>query len=419
MIIAGLGAAAVLIALLARPRRSGEPPAGPVLPVPAVELVALGVSGSGKTVFLASLFHALHVPLGERPYFLATDAAARIALSGVLREVSDPARPWPAGTMVGETRSFGFDCLARNGVGWAPVLRINYLDYAGELLEQARGEDSAALGDLEARINRADAVLGMLDGRRILQYLRGDPAGRTYLTAVVQPLLGIMATARNPVYLLVTKWDLVRGFGEPADASDNTRLDHVRQALLSLPQVSGLVQMRSIVRLIPVSSVGPDFATYDTASGRVAKRSDGTLRPVNVDVPIAAVLPDLFRRFEDAIDTRARAALDAQVRSMMRLDPAQAAGAVAQFLARPAGVAVRTALDAVIGRPYSSEVVGLMLDWMSGPYRHKGEQLAAFRAEGDRRLGTAHAARVEVLEHFRKTMYLFEAHLPASRLWVG
>jgi hypothetical protein len=320
---------------------------------------------------------------------------------------------------VGETRSFSFDCLAKAGEEWAPVLRINYLDYAGELLEQARGGDSTALRELEGYVNRADAVLGMLDGRRILQYLQGAAAGRTYLAAAIQPMLGIMATARSPIYLIITKWDIVHGFGEPEDADDNARLDHVRQALLALPQLSGLVQMRNIVRLIPVSAVGPDFATFDAATGLVGKRADGNLRPANVDIPFAAVLPDLFRRFDSAISAQANAALDAQVRGMMKLTPAQWSSGVAQFMARPAGVAVRAALDAVIGRPYSSEVVGMLLDWMSGPYREKGEQVNAFRGEADRQLATAGQGRVAVLEHFRKTMYLFEARLPASRLWLS
>src|SRR5204863_991451 len=97
---------------------------------------------------------------------------------------SDPERPWPPGTAVGQSRRFSFDCLARTQDQWEPVLRINYLDYAGEVLEQTSGEDgAAALRDLEAHVKRADAVLGMLDGRRVLQYLNGAAAGRAYMSA--------------------------------------------------------------------------------------------------------------------------------------------------------------------------------------------------------------------------------------------
>ncbi len=416
LILGGLGAAAVVIAVVSRRRGRATQTAPPVVPVPTVELVALGVSGAGKTVYLASLFHELHVPHGDRPYFLTTSAEQRVALSGVLREVSDPTQPWPAGTAVGQTRTFGFDCLARSADEWTPVFRINYLDYAGELLEHSR-TDATALHELEGYLGRADAVLGMLDGRRIAQYLRGEPAGRTYLHATVQPMLGLMTTVRGAIYLVITKWDIVRDFGEPEGADDNTRLDHVRQALLALPQLSGLAQLRGIVRLIPVSAVGDDFARVNPATGAIEKRADGTFRPTNVEIPVAAVLPDLFRRIDAALGAQTSAALDAQVRGMMRLTPAQWGSGVAQFMARPAGMAVRAALDAVVGRPYSGELVGMLIDWLGEPYRQKGEQVATFRSAAERQAAAVSQGRVAVLEHFRKTMYLFEARLPGSRLW--
>jgi hypothetical protein len=230
-------------------------------------------------------------------------------------------------------------------------------------------------------------------------------------------MLGITAATHCPIYLVITKWDIVRGFGEPENDGDNERLDRVRNALLSLPQLRGLVNMRSIVRLIPVSAVGPDFATFDVGSGRIDKRADGTLRPMNVEVPIAAVLPDLFRRVAATMDAQAHAGVDAQVRDMMRLSPLQWGSAVTQFLARPAGVAVRASLDLVLGREYGSKVVGLVLDWMGKPYRQQGQRVAAFRTEAERRLAEISQARIAVLEHFHKTMYVFEDRMPASRVW--
>jgi hypothetical protein len=418
-VLAGLGGAIGLVLLaLFRRQRATAPPA-PELPVPTVEVVALGISGSGKTVFLASLFHELHVPIGDRPYFLRTDAEQRVGLSGVLREISDSSRPWPSGTTVGQTRRFMFECMARTPDGWAPVLRLSYLDYAGEVLERAHADSLTALRDLEAQVERADAVLGMLDGRRILQFLKGEPAGRSYLTAAIQPVLGMMVTTPSPIYLLITKWDIVRDFGEPEGADDNARLALVRHAMLSLPQLQGLVQIRNIVRLIPVSAVGPSFATLDPATGRIDKRSDGQLQPVNVEVPLAAVVPDLLKRFALKFDWEANVSVNTQLRQLMRLSPGEWSGAIAELLAKPAGAAVRTALAGVIGRPYSTELVSMLLGWMGKPYRDKGVQVAAFRDEAEQRLAAVGQARIAVLEHFQKTMYLFENELPASRLWLS
>lgn len=418
VLLIGVGVVMLTGVVRARRRRAGPPPA-PAVPLPTVEVVALGISGSGKTVYLASLFHELHVPIDDRPYYLHADAEHRVSLSAVLREVSDANRPWPAGTMVGQTRRFTFDCLARTGQAWTPVLRISYLDYAGEVLELARGENLTALRELETSVERADAVLGMLDGRQLLRFLHGEPAGASYLAAAIQPMLGMMLATRSPIYLVITKWDIVRGFGEDDTADDNDRLELVRHALFTLPQLRGLVQTRNIVRLIPVSAVGPRFATLDPATGRIDKRADGRLEPVNVEVPLAAVVPDLLKRLALSFDLAAHASLNTQLRQLMKLSPAQWGGALASVLTKPAGAAVRTALSSVIGRPYGEELAGMLLEWMARPYRDKGSQVTAFRSEAEQRLAALSEARIGLLEHFQKTMYLFESKLPASRLWLS
>jgi hypothetical protein len=103
---------------------------------------------------------------------------------------------------------------------------------------------------------------------------------------------------------VVTKWDLVRGFGEPADASDEYRLDRVAEALLRYEHIRALVEdhsARQVVRLIPVSAVGADFVDLNT-DGMVVKRPHGHLKPTNVEVPFNAVLPDLFRQVEGSLD---------------------------------------------------------------------------------------------------------------------
>jgi hypothetical protein len=80
---------------------------------------------------------------------------------------------------------------------------------------------------------------------------------------------------------------------------------------------------------------------------------------------------------------------------------------------------VRTALTAVLGRPFSTELVGMMLEWMSKPYDRKSNEVAAFRGAAEQQLYAVAQARIEVLEYFQKTMYMFEARLPASRLWLS
>ena len=77
-------------------------------------------------------------------------------------------------------------------------------------------------------------------------------------------MTGIMAGATCPIHFVLTKWDLIRGFGEPVDADDNVRLGLIRDALMNAPQLRALVDPHTfgdrIIRLIPVSAVGPELA---------------------------------------------------------------------------------------------------------------------------------------------------------------
>jgi len=280
-----------------------------VAPSPTFRVIALGVAGSGKTVFLSSMFHALNVPMPGRSYFLETDASHRVYLSNVFDEISDTAEPWPRGTRTGETRELVFDCVSFNEGVKHRIFRISYLDYAGELLESEQEAGSTALSELEERIQKTHALLGMLDGYRVLQYLRNEPAGRRYFRSSIQPMIGTMAGATCPIHFVLTKWDLVRGFGEPDNADDNTRLSLVRQALIDNAQIRALVDTHSwgnrIIRLIPVSAVGPDFAQMDHAD-HMLKRPEGEVKPTNIEVPLTAILPDVFSQVELSLDASFR-----------------------------------------------------------------------------------------------------------------
>ena len=76
--------------------------------VPTFSVVALGPSGSGKSVFLTSMFHELNHPTDRRSYFLETSPADQIALSQTYRAVSDTARPWPPATRTADMKEYTF-----------------------------------------------------------------------------------------------------------------------------------------------------------------------------------------------------------------------------------------------------------------------------------------------------------------------
>jgi hypothetical protein len=421
LIVVSLGMlAAGIVARVVAGRRRRRPAEDPLTAAaPTFRVVALGVSGSGKTVFLASMFHRLHVRSPGGTYYLETSAAQRVALSQVFRQVTDAGQPWPRGTHIGETREFTFDCVAFHDGAKHTLLHINYLDYAGELLEAEQEAGSHALADLEQRVTQAHALLGMIDGYRLRQYLRGEPDGHAYLRSAIQPMIGLMAAAVCPIHFIVTKWDVVRGFGEPPDAGEDERLRLVRDALVDGAQIDALAhgagRARRIVRLIPVSAVGTDFVRLD-ADGNSVKQPRAALRPANLELPLSAVIPDLFRQAEAALDRSVRDEITTRVRSRLRPTAAESLTAVARLLAVPAGVIAGTTLHLSVGRGYSDEVVGMFLDWLGRPLADRSEAVAQARTAAEQQATLVRQLRAEVLAEFDTTVSRLDALLPAARL---
>lgn len=397
-----------------RMRRNRHARAFPELPTPTFKVVALGNSGSGKTVLLASLFYQFR-PRPGRPYYFDTDPATRVWLGSLLSTVVDPTEPWPSGTARHDTRTYRFDCVTQVAEKPTTAFSIEYLDYAGEIFEML-GAGDAPLHDLMQKVTAADALIGVLDGRRVLQFLRGEAQGRAYLIAKIAVMVQLMATARCAIYLVISKWDLVHGFGEPAGADDRTRLEAVVDALMTVEHLRDLAHSRDMVRLIPVSAVGAGFARLDESTGLVTKRPDGTFAPYNVDVPIAAIVPDLFTRVRRSMDSQAVQVIESEYRTRRRHTPDEIISEMGALLLRPAGAALRVSLDSVLSRPYSNELVVMMLDWIARPSQRKEAELAAFRAEAQRQAHLLVDARTAVLDDFQKMVHRLELELPASVL---
>ena len=416
-------AVALVVVRVARRRSPADAPAPPAASSsqpnepPTFRVLALGVSGCGKTVFLASLFHELNYPRPGRSYYLDTDARQRVALGSIYSQISDTSRQWPAGTRVSDTREFRFDCIAADEQDARHhVLSIEWTDFAGELIEVEQEDGSTALADLAVRIKGAHGLLCMLDGYRVLQLLRREAAGRDYFERRLRPMFGFMQAATCPIHLVVTKWDLVRDFGEPPDADDQLRLDRVVEALMRFEHIKALVYVhsrRQLVRLIPVSAVGPSFVALD-ADGRVSKLPDGTMRPSNVEVPLSAVLPDLFTQAERSLDEASRRELHAAMKRHLR---SEMGPIVAQLLRRPAAAAGRVLLPA-----YGADAAALFVEWLAPTTSQNGRKSGAARDEAEREIATRQRMHAIVMDDFKRTVLRLEAVLPQSELsrrWLG
>jgi hypothetical protein len=387
--------------------------------VPTFRVIALGVAGSGKTLFLAGMFHTLHVPAPGRSHYLETDVSSRIRLSRIFDEMSAADRPWPAGTRQGETREFDFDCVSSVKGERQRLFRLSYLDFAGELLEIEQEAGSTVLGELEERIRDANILFGMLDGHRVAQLLRDEPAGRRYFQSTLQPLIGILAGARCPIHFVLTKWDLLQHFGEPVDADASSRLRIVRDALLSNAQFRALVDTHSwgsrVVRLLPVSAVGPDFARID-ADGRIIKRSDGEVHPVNVDAPLTVAIPDLFAQTSLQLEPSLRRKMRADLQERDRLEAAASTSIRSARAKRPLDADLREVLQGFAGRPPADRDLDLFLSWMGNPADTDGQVGVTVADTGPRQALVLGPSHLPVLTGLRTNLESTTQRLPASVL---
>jgi hypothetical protein len=408
----------VVVAVVGLVRRRNRAPKPPVAPprgddgVPTFRVVTLGPRGSGKTLLLASMYHQMQT-WGGRGYFLAAPREQVALLNHWFTEVEDPGRDWPAGTATADTREFAFDVRTRGGSGGLhTVLKLVYLDYAGTLLTQPPEPGSTLWKDLDDRIESADALVAVIDGHRVRQWIDGKREGQMGLQHALTAMISRMLVVEKPVTFVITKWDLLRD----VDVDEDSRLRTVRKLLMSNQGFRDLVQEHSgrrVVRLVPVSAVGPAFAELDE-SGAMTKLPDGLLEPTNVDVPLAAVVPDVFEQIMLRLDQAKLAAEFERLRRQTRRPPGEAFADLGATLIR--------STNRVIGalNPLYSSLVGLAAaDLM----RRQEQTAAAHDATVTRLLDDAEShieefqlAQRKVIREFRSRVDVLEGRLSSSRL---
>jgi hypothetical protein len=407
-------ATVMLVRAVARHRRArrAAPAADPdEQGVPTFRVVALGARGSGKTMLLASMYQKLQTSSG-RSYFLTAPYRDVMVLNKWFTQIADTRGEWPSGTVASETREFTFAVRTRSLSGRVhTVLNLGYLEYAGGLLTEPQESGSTLQPDLLRRIESADAMIGIIDGYWVRQCLDGEPEGRAQLQHSLTAMISLVMLSPSPITFVVTKWDLLRDI----DVDDDARLQRVRKLLMHNAGFRDLVNAHTahrVVRLIPVSAVGPAFAELDE-HGEVTKLPDGQMEPTNVDVPIAAVVPDVFEQVERAMD---QARLDAAMERVRQhsAGPAAAWAELRDYLGRAAG----RGLGAI--NPLYGAFLG---DAVTELFRGSTPSSAELRAETEQRLTAAEQdieefrrARRKVLRDLQSRVDVLEGRLPSSRL---
>lgn len=260
-------------------------------------VIMFGPRGSGKTVYLGSMFHKLSSQ-GEWGFFLETDDEKRKKLNRIYTEVATETK-WPPGTVREEVSEWVFTCsINRNRTKYS-ACQFVYLDYAGGRITEEEMEDDS---DFNRKIENAHILLGLLDGSKICALMLQEQEGVVWLINEFKNMLDIMTKGiAKPVHFVISKWDIVESSGYS--------LKQVREKLLeSSEPFNNLVTIRkqdqSPIRLIPVSSVGQGFAK--PVSGGGMEKIPGKLpKPFQVEVPLACVLPDLIQNKQKELDERA------------------------------------------------------------------------------------------------------------------
>jgi hypothetical protein len=258
------------------------------------KVIMLGPSGAGKTVFLASMHKKLSIQ-GEEGFFIEVqDPVRRQVLENIYAEVATGDK-WPMPTDASDQSQSGHEwtfrcCVRIEDRSIHPACQFTYLDYAGGKLT-----DTNVVGeDLLSEAKTADTVLGLLDGRKIYSFMSNndDEFRNIFLHKDIPSIARIMQYCEAPVHFVISKWDLLEG---------KYTLGQVRDRLLEILEFKNLINQLTgnTVRLIPVSSVGANFATL-LPNGKMQKHLGAIPRPFYVEVPLACVLPDaLLKRILD------------------------------------------------------------------------------------------------------------------------
>lgn len=250
------------------------------------KIITLGASGSGKTVFLASMYKALSIQGDHSFYLEVEDQKKRKLLNSVYTQLIT-GDSWPQGTRYSEVSEWTFTCRVKTpSLEDYPACQFIYFDYAGGRLTD-QDEDA----EFESMVKQADAILGLLDGQKILAWMSdsNELAIDSFLKKDLPSILHWMQCCKVPIQFVLSKWDLLE---------NKFSLDQVRDHLLTIPAFEKLIRSRNKancpVRLIPVSSVGSSFVA-PAPDGSMKKIAGAIPDPFQVEVPVASVLPDQLR----------------------------------------------------------------------------------------------------------------------------
>ena len=264
-------------------------------------IITLGASGVGKTVFLASLYKHYSIPKEGEIYLDVQDDKQRRKLNNIDSQVAMN-ESWPRGT-TGEVTKWNFTCCVNRMLNKYQVFKFTYLDYAGTLLTDLYQNEGPSQ-DISQKVREADTVIVLIDGQQLFKFIQADydlsaPGIRKWLLIDLPNTIQLAQLSKKeaPVHFVITKWDLLQ---------EHYNLWAIKECLIDKSvEFKRLVALRvkagCPVRLIPISSVGKEFVTMQT-DGSMKKNLAEVPKPLQLEIPLSYVLIDMAQAFYNNAD---------------------------------------------------------------------------------------------------------------------
>jgi Double-GTPase 1 len=274
-----------------------------------IKVIMLGGHGVGKTAFLSTQYNQW-MTTGDECFILETDSNDdRNALVKSFNTI--PAIP---PTLIADTKEWPFVGYVTAGGRKEKLIEINYLDYAGEILDLIF--ENRAPSGFEEELKNADVLLGFLDGHQLLKLMdtkkelkerffdkysfskllsKKDVENQNLNIDIInfnknlEKILYLMdhrKDRKQPIYFLITKWDELDGI---------FTLEQVLDCLNGINIFKSFIEgqkWRPQIRLIPISCFGKNFVQRDK-NGKMVRTGQQNI-PHNVKSVLVCILIDVF-----------------------------------------------------------------------------------------------------------------------------
>lgn len=255
------------------------------------QFTALGLSGSGKTCFMAGMYYKMSG--GVNGYTLKADDDDSVNLTAYYEQMANAsggADRFPGGT--NQSTDYSFELQ----YGYKTLEKFRWIDYAGGTLKNKNTGDAEEYQQLKNDIAKSEMLYIFVDGGLFqdeeLEYAPNDNAKTDILTDIIMDscsrqinhFLSEYANERKklpPIAIVVTKYDLaVKALGKTNNEENMQLLYKVIQRAFNplFPDPSvymGDDSYASMVGIIPVS-----------LGWRISEGGyTGRLRPINMHLP--------------------------------------------------------------------------------------------------------------------------------------